>query len=203
MSKRVYISADYDTTDGDQEVADLLNEWGKDKKHRTYFVDTARVASGSVANDEDCRPCDLKEEFNRQINASSSVIIIVGNRTASRTAGSGCTRHINAQLECSCTPYKQNSGGAKACKVKNTSIPGEDDDIGCINSYSYLRHEFEQSRKKNKNIIVVYNSLYKKSSWLPDYLSGYESLAEPFWVKNGRGDIVGNYQYIKQALGYE
>ena len=203
MGKRVYISADYDPIDGDQEVADLLNEWGKDNKHKTDFVDTAKVTSGSIVNTDDCRPCDLKAEFNRQINVSSAVIIVVGNKTSSRTAGSGCARNTKIQSECSCTPYKQNSGGAKACKVTNTSTPGSEEDFGSINSCSYLRHEFEQARKKNKTIIVVYNSLYKKSSWLPGYLSDYESAAEPFWIKNANGDTVGNYQYIKEALGYE
>lgn len=32
----------------------------------------------------------LKAEFNSQINASSAVIIVVGDMTKYRTAGSGC-----------------------------------------------------------------------------------------------------------------
>ena len=36
----------------------------------------AKVVSGSVSVDDDCRPCDLKAEFNRQINASSSANFI-------------------------------------------------------------------------------------------------------------------------------
>lgn len=56
-------------------------------------MDIAKVTSGSIANSDDCRPCDLKAEFNRQINASSAVIIVVGSNTKSRTAGSGCKRN--------------------------------------------------------------------------------------------------------------
>lgn len=203
MSKRVYISADYAPDNGDQNVVEILNQWGSDNKHKTCFVDTAKVCSGSVSKEPDCRPCDLKDEFNRQINASSAVIFIVGDKTAMRTAGSGCERGSKAKDQCSCTPYKQNVGGTKTCKVTNTRELGPNDDFGCINSYSYLRHEFEQAKKKNKSIIVIYNSLYKKVSWLPGYLSDYESIAVPFWIKNADGDIVGNYQFIKQALGYE
>ena len=70
MSKRVYISADYSEDSGDRDVVDLLNNWGKDNYHKTDFVDMAKVVSGSVSNNDDCRPCDLKKEFNRQINAS-------------------------------------------------------------------------------------------------------------------------------------
>ena len=29
-----------------------------------------------------------------------------------------------------------------------TSTPGENDDVGCINSYSYLKHEFKTGREE-------------------------------------------------------
>ncbi len=107
MGKRVYISADYAPNDGDRDVVDELHRWGRDNKHKIEYVDTAQVVSGSVSNDEDCRPCDFKKEFNAQINASSSVIFIIGDKTKSRMAGSFCKRN---------------------------------DDVGSINTYSYLEH---------------------------------------------------------------
>ena len=118
--KHVYISADYDWHDGDQEVVDVLNGWGKDNKHTVEFVDMSKVASGTVANDPDCRICDLKAEFNAQINASSAVIFVVGNKTASRTAGCACERCRKNQEDCQCTPYKANASGQKPCKVSST-----------------------------------------------------------------------------------
>ena len=33
--------------------------------------------------------------------------------------------------------------------------------VSRINSYSYIRHEFEQVKKRKKSIIVIYNSLKK------------------------------------------
>ena len=202
MSKQVYISADYSEDSGDRNVVDILNKWGKDNLHKVDFIDMSKVASGSVSNDPDCRPCDLKKEFNQQINASSAVIFVVGDKTASRTAGSSCSRVTNARIYCSCTPYKQNTNGSKTCKVFNTSTPGANDDVGNINAYSYLRHEFEQAKKREKPIIIVYNSLRKESNWLPSYMKDYESDAYPFWTKNYLGEKVGNYAYIKQVLGY-
>lgn len=197
MSKRVYISADYAPDDGDQDVVGVLQQWGKDDKHKTEFVDTAQVSSGSVSDDSDCRPCDLKAEFNSQINASSAVIIVIGDKTSSRTAGSGCQHHFKKH----CTPYKQNINGTQACRVGKTYDVSSSGNAGCINSYSYLQHEFEQS--KNKTIIVVINSLNKQSGWLPGYLSDYEDDAQTFWKENSFGNKVGDYQYIKKALGYE
>lgn len=147
MSKQVYISADYDQSNGDQNVVDELNKWGSDSLHKVDFIDMSKVSSGSVANSDDCRICDLKAEFNRQINASSAVILVVGDMTASRTAGSGCERVSKERWQCTCTPYQQNTNGEKECKVSSVSTPGENDDCGNINKYSYLRHEFEQAKR--------------------------------------------------------
>lgn len=200
MSKRVYISADYSPSDGDRDVIDELHKWGKDNLHRVDYCDTALVAKGSVSRNADCRPCDLKTEFNSQINASSAVIFIIGDKTSSRTAGSTCRRQSDGML-CSCTPYKQNSNGVTYCKVY--SIPTYLYDVNPVNNYSFLRHEFEQAKKKGKTIIIAYNSLYKQSSWLPWYMSAYADKAQPFWIKNVWGNKVGNYAFIKKALGYE
>lgn len=202
MSKQVYISADYAEGNGDRAVVEELNKWGSDNLHKVDFIDMSKVASGSVSKDPDCRICDLKQEFNRQINASSAVIFVVGDKTALRTAGSACKRAGNDQSSCTCTPYKQNTNGTKACKVVFTSTPGENDDVGCINSYSYLKHEFKQAEKKNKTIVVVYNSLRKEASWLPAYMKNYEDSARPFWTTNYRGDRIGDYSYIKEVLGF-
>lgn len=202
MSKRVYISADYDSDSGDRNVVDELNRWGSDDLHKVNFVDMAKVVSGSISNDSDCRICDLKAEFNSQINSSSAVIFVVGDKTGSRTAGSACERNSKEQGLCYCTPYKQNGNGNKPCKVSSTSDPGPDDDCGCINCYSYLRHEFEQAKKKEKKIIVVYNSLNKQSKWLPNYMSGYEISDAPFWKYDASNNKVGNYDFIKKELGY-
>ena len=202
MSKRVYISADYDLSNGDRDVVNELNKWGSDTWHKVDFVDMSEVVSGSVANDDDCCICDLKAEFNRQINASSAAIFVVGDMTGSRTAGSGCERAFKDQGQCTCTPYKQNTKGIKLCKVVSTSTPGENEDCGYINRYSYLRHEFEQAKKRKKTIIIVYNSTRKETSWLPSYMKGYEDYAKPFWKYDAYGRKVGDYAYIKEVLGF-
>lgn len=202
MSKQVYISADYDRENGDQEVVNELNKWGKDNLHKVDFIDMSVVSSGSVANSEDCRICDLKAEFNKQINASSAVIFIVGDMTGCRTAGSECKRSYKDKRQCECTPYKQNSKGKKKCKVNIITTQNNEGDFGNINTCSYLRHEFEQAKKKNKNIIIVYNSTRKESTWLPSYMNGYEDEARPFWKYDDNGNKVGNYSYIKEALGF-
>lgn len=201
MSKRVYISADYSPSNGDREVVDELHRWGNDNYHKVDYVDTAQVVSGSISSDPDCRPCDLKAEFNAQINASSAVIFIIGDKTADRSAGSSCNRIREGQL-CKCTPYKQNYNGQSYCKIYSTSTPGPDEDYGNINCLSYLEHEFQQAKKKGKTIIIVYNSLNKQPNWLPSYMKEYEDYAEPFWIKNMWGDKTGNYALIKSALGY-
>ena len=202
MRKQVYISADYDRLNGDQDVVNELNKWGNDSLHKVDFIDMSKVSSGSVANGSDCRICDLKAEFNRQINASSAVLFVVGDMTGSRTAGSGCERATKGQGQCFCTPYKQNVNGIKTCKIFSTFTPSEDGDVGNINGYSYLRHELEQAKKKKKTIIIVYNSTRKETNWLPSYMNGYENYAKPFWKYDDYGRKVGDYSYIKEVLGF-
>ena len=200
MSKRIYISADYSLSDGDRNVIEVLQAWGNESLHKVDYIDTAEVISGSVSNDSDCRACDLKEEFNRQINASSSVIFVIGDKTSARTAGSNCERTSKQWYECSCTPYKQNVKGIQQCKVMNTvrSVGN----VGPINSYSYLKHEFLQAVKQEKNIIIFYNSLNKQTSWLPSYMKDYKELAVPFWKLDAFGNKKGDYAHLKEALGY-
>ena len=86
------------------------------------------------------------------------------------------------------------------CKM--SMLPYSGSDVNPVNTYSYLRHEFEQAKKRGKNIVVVYNSLYRQLTWLPSYMSSYASIAQPFWVRDGLGRKVGNYALIKGALGY-
>lgn len=196
MGKRVYISADYSEFDGDRSVVDLLQKWGKDSLHSVDFIDMAQVISGSVSENKDCRPCDLKAEFNRQIDASSLVIFIVGDKTAMRCAGNNC--HRNNNVLCLCTPYKQNNSGSKMCKVITTKE--SKDFIGEINSYSYLEHEFKQSVIRKKKIIIFYNSTRNEINWLPKYMKEYENFAVPFWIDSGNDAKSGNYQYLKEKL---
>ncbi|MBD5152505.1 MAG: hypothetical protein HDT16_08555 [Oscillibacter sp.] len=199
MNKWVYISADYDEDSGDQEVIKELNKWSNDRRFKVTLTDTAQVASGSVSKDPDCRACDLKDEFNRQINASSSVIIIIGDMTRFRTAGDICPRAAQGQSSTECTPYK--GGIRKPCKI-SVRPSSDGNDISKVNTYSYIQHEFEQAKKRGKNIVVVYNSLNNMSSWLPPYMNDYEDAAHPFWKKNDDGEKVGDYEFIKKALGF-
>lgn len=199
MAKQVYISADYSPDDGDRNVVNELHKWGNDNLHKVDYCDTAQVAKGSISRNLDCRPCDLKEEFNSQINASSAVIFIIGDKTSSRTAGSTCRRQSDGMF-CTCTPYKQNAKGVSYCKGFN--IPICLNDVNPVNNFSYLRHEFEQAKKRGKKIIIVYNSLNKQPTWLPWYMIAYKDETQPFWIYDASWKKVGNYSFIKSALGY-
>lgn len=201
MSIRIYISSDYDEGNGDRAVVEEFYRWNDSKRHSLDFQDLAKVVSGSVSNQPNCRICDLKKEFNSQINCCSAVIFVVGDKTKYRKAGSYCDRCNKEQLQCECTPYKENPNGTKPCKVKSTSTPRPGEDVGSINRYSYLEHEFRQAERKNKKIVIVYNSLNKYPSWLPSYMSDYEDVAIPFWIKDANDNKIGDYDSIKSALG--
>ena len=198
MSKRIYISADYDYDSGDRNVVELINKWSNSTNRIIEFTDMAKVVSGSITlNNPDCRPCEIKNEFNKQINLSSSVIFVVGDKTRCRTSGSQCLRDKEG-LFSSCTPYKNNANGIKMCK-EYSQAPYFTSDVFYVNTYSYLRHEFEQAKLKRKKILILYNSTRYENSWLPSYMSGYESFAYPFWIISN-GQKIGNYQLIKDFI---
>ena len=204
MYKRIYISADYDSVSGDRIVINELNKWNQSNQRVIDFVDMAQVISGSVAlSSSDCRPCDLKAEFNRQINASSIAVFIVGDKTKIRASGSSCGRASLSNAFAMCTPYKYNTNGQKWCNKYGSSFNESYYDVSPVNCYSYLRHEFEQAKKRNKKIVILYNSTRYETAWLPRYMDGFENVAYPFWTTNAFGQKVGNYALIKRLLGYE
>jgi hypothetical protein len=121
----------------------------------THVLRGCRVVaqSGSVSSDPDCRARDLKAEFNRRINASSAVAFVIGDKTTSRMAGNACRREHKGQHECYRTPYKQDTNWRKPCKAWSTASPGAD--VGSINPYSCLEHEFMQAEARGKGIVVA------------------------------------------------
>ena len=155
MRKQVYISADYSENSGDRDVIEKLHQWGSDSVHKVNFIDMSQVAKGSVSDDPDCRPCDLKKEFNAQINASSVVIFIVGDKTSSRTAGSSCDRNSKGMF-CSCTPYKQNANGTSKCKIIIT--PNDDDNVNYVNALVYAKNrgiDISETKSEQKRKLLI------------------------------------------------
>ena len=59
------------------------------------------------------------------------------------------------------------------------------------------------NQKRNKKIIILFNSLRNEMDWLPSYMKGYEQNVHPFWKKNYWGEKVGDYDYIKEVLGVD
>jgi hypothetical protein len=76
-------------------------------------------------------------------------------------------------------------------------------DVESVNPYSCLEHEFMQAEARGKSIIVVYSALNRRSDWLPSYMKDYRDVAQPFWVRGARGELRGNYDYVKRALWRE
>lgn len=197
--KRIYISADYDPTSGDHDVVEKLERLAKDQRYKVEFKDMAAAKSGSVSDNEDCRVCDLKEEFNRKINISSIVVFIVGYKTKDRDAGSTCKLASNPLFSIfsmfpinniECTPYKRNASGSVYCKKTASDVCDDNasEDVCCINNFSFLQHEFEQAKHKQakhkgKKIVIIYNSSRKEEKWLPSYMREYIAEKEKEEIK--------------------
>lgn len=198
MEKRIYISADYDPINGDRDVVEELVRLANDKRCKIEFKDMAAAKSGSVSDNEDCRYCDLKEEFNRKINISSTIVFVVGDKTKTRDAGSTCKLASDPLFsilsilpyyidKIECTPYKRNASGSVCCKKTASDVCDDNasEDVRCINNFSFLQHEFEQAKHKGKKIVIIYNSSRKEEKWLPSYMREYIAEKEKEEVKEG------------------
>ena len=183
MAKRTFVSADwkepYDSHSWDKEVVDRIRKWRDDGRYGVDIICTDEVHKG-VMEKPDCRRCDIKGECGKQINSSSVVIAVIGDKTATKTAGE-CD-------EASCSPAYSGQD-KKTCKYSTS--PAETTAEGGVaggNKMSYLRHEITKAASAKKSIIVVFNSMLNQTGWIPSWyttLKDNGSIKElwrgPFW----------------------
>lgn len=172
MSKRVFVSADWKepfvSHSWDKEVVDRIRKWKNDSRYGIDIICTDDVHK-SVTDNLDCRRCDIKEECGKFINLSSIVIFVVGDNTASKTAG--------ACNGISCSPAY--SGQNKVCC--KYFFPDNFDKLFSKGwSMSYLQYEITTAVLAKKSIVLVYNSVYKQESWIPSW---YKNLLKTYSVK--------------------
>lgn len=193
MSKRVFVSADwkepFDSHSWDKEVVDRIRKWKDDNRYGVDLICTDDVHN-SVTGKSDCRRCDIKEECGKYIKSSSVVIFVVGDNTARKQAG--------ACDGVSCSPAY--SGLQK--KYCKSYLPNQ---ISNWKEMSYLEYEITRTVLEKKDIILVFNSVYKQESWIPAW---YKSLVKrcrvnelcriAFW--NDRDHTKDCYQDIKTYL---
>ncbi|MBD5467429.1 MAG: hypothetical protein HDR21_04655 [Lachnospiraceae bacterium] len=167
MSKRVFVSADwkepFDSHSWDKEVVDRIRKWKDDSRYGVDLICTDDVHN-SVTSNKDCRRCDIKEECGRYIKSSSVVIFVVGDNTASKKAGAcdgiACSPAYSGLQKKVCNSYLLN---------RNSNWKG----------MSYLEYEITTAVLEEKDIILVFNSAYKKDSWVPTW---YQSLLNKYYV---------------------
>lgn len=167
MSKKVFVSADwkepFDSHSWDKEVVDRIREWKDDSRYGVDLSCTDDVHN-SVTRKKDCRRCDIKEECGRYIKSSSVVIFVVGDNTGSKKAG--------ACDGVDCAPAY--SGLPK--KACNSHLSNQ---ISNWKGMSYLEYEITTAVLEKKNIVVVFNSVYKQENWIPAW---YKSLLRNYYV---------------------
>ena len=193
MSKRVFVSADwkepFDSHSWDKEVVDRIRKWKDDSRYGVDLICTDDVHN-SVTRKEDCRRCDIKEECGRYIKSSSVVIFVVGDNTGSKKAG-GCDG-------VACSPAY--SGLQK--RYCNSYLTNQ---ISNWKGMSYLEYEITTTVLEKKNIVLVFNSVYKQENWIPTW---YKSLLRNYNVNElyrvafwkDRNHTQDCYQDIKAYL---
>lgn len=194
MSKRVFVSADwrepFDSHSWDKEVVDRIRKWKSDPRYGIDIICTDDVHD-SVTNNPDCRRCDIKVECGDCIKKSSVVVFVVGDKTASKNAGP-CDGF-------SCAPAYS---GSQKKYCNKAYIP---DSISNWKNMSYLEFEITTAVKNRKQILIVFNSVYRQEQWIPSWykaLRQYNQVNElariPFW--RDASHIQDCYQDIRRYL---
>ncbi|MDR0326006.1 MAG: TIR domain-containing protein [Oscillospiraceae bacterium] len=208
MGKRVFVSADWKENESnpkscDKNVVGRIREWADDDRRSIEIDCTDDVHSSVLDTLDDCRRCDIKRECGSHINWSSIVIFVVGDNTATKSAGA-----------CSCDECSPAYSGKEKlpCKlVWGTSSSDVRTWDGTLYKnemgMSYLQYEITKAAQLGKSIIVVFNSMNKQESWIPSWyttllndtsLTFTEKCRVPFWKDTERkGDC---YQDIKEHL---
>ena len=179
MAKRVFVSADWkeshDMHSCDKEVVDRIRKWRDDKRYGVDIICTDEV-HGSVTEKPDCRRCEIKGECGRFIDWSGIVIIVVGDNTITKSAGS-CDG-------VSCSPAYSGQD-KKGCKYKYKPSPDNPaNDVLDGLGKSYLEYEIMKAIMSKKSIILVFNSMRKEEHWIPSLYKQHtvnELCRFPFW----------------------
>ncbi len=166
MRKRVFVSADwkepFDSHSWDKEVVDRIRKWKNDSRYGIDIICTDDVHKSVIENIDCCR-CDIKKECEKYIKSSSVVVFVVGDNTGSKKAG------ICDGISCSPAYSRLQK---RRCKLFLTKFNWM--------GMSYLEYEITTAILEKKDIVLVFNSVYKQESWIPTW---YKNLLRNYNVK--------------------
>lgn len=200
MGKNIFVSADWkddfvNSLSDDKIVVERIRTWSNSANYGVNFRYTDAVHKSVLnSNNPDCRRCDIKLECEHQIEWSSIVIIVIGDKT--KTKGSGA---CDGQA---CSPAE--SWKPKVpCKLVHAA-PGQETNV-VYYAESYLEHEIRIALTLKKKIILVFNSVNVMIDWIPQfYLSeivknpNLELCRVPFWqdLRGGKDCYTSIKRYL-------
>lgn len=166
---KTYIAAEWD---GDSDLIETLRRWDRSEYWSLHFLDAHDLCSSRDSS----LNCTIKNSLYKRLARSKTFILIVGDKTASVTAGS-CSH---------CYAY------SKRYRCCNKS--------GRIDMRSYIKFECEYAANNVDEIIVIYNSTKVDKYKCPKALQN-KGLHIPAIVKASNGGLCWNYHAIKRAIG--
>ena len=165
---RTYIAGDWDN---DKDAVDQLHKWNDSNHWSLSFTDAHDLTSSRDSS----LNCTIKSSLKTRMNASKTFVLIVGNHTASVTAG-GC------QLCGSYNSYAKYC--AKGYRVDYRSI---------------IKFECDKAIEAGITIIVLYKATQIDRSKCPDairYLGTHATMI----CKGNDGKYSWDYQSVKKAF---
>lgn len=170
ITKRLatYIAGDWDH---DKDAVDQLHTWNDSRHWSLSFIDAHDLTSSRDSS----LNCTIKTSLKTRMDASKTFVLIVGDHTASVTAG-GC------QL---CGSYNSYT---KHCARGHS-----------VDYRSFIKYECDKAIEAGIKIIVLYKALKVDRDKCPDavkYLGTHTAMI----YKGNDGNLYWDYQSVKKAF---
>lgn len=167
---RTYIAGDWDH---DKDAVDKLHEWNNSNYWSLSFTDAHDITSSRDSS----LNCTIKASLKTRMDASKTFVLIVGEQTASVTAGS-----------------------CRWCGSYNSYLGY------CARGYgvdyrSFIKFECEKAKEAGIKIIVLYKSTRIDRSKCPDPVR-YVGTHVAMIFRGNNGNYYWDYQAVKNAFDH-
>lgn len=165
---KTYIAGDWT---GDKNAIDQLYRWNNSKYWGLTFTDAHELTQ---AKDTSLN-CSIKRSLKERMDASKTFVLVVGDKTASLTAGSCryCNSYNSWTISCARGHY--------------------------VDFRSYIEFECEKAVEAGIKIVVLYNSTIVSRSKCPEAVR-YKGVHVSMIYKGIDGKYYWDYDSVKKAM---
>lgn len=166
---KTYIAAEWD---GDSELVDALRKWNESEHWGLSYLDAHELGESRDSS----LNCTIKDSLGFRLARSKTFVLVVGENTATVTAGACryCNDYVGYSHSC--------------CRGRR------------VDNQSYIEYECGYAARNIGKIVVLYNYLHVDKSKCPEVLRT-KGVHIPAYYKDADGKYYWDYRAIRKAIG--